>query len=77
MYRSFVKIWNKKKLYKIHGEKINAALEMFEYKIEENTDDKLVSVYKVKETVDSIIRVFICMLWTRLLIGRCYEGATE
>ena len=47
-----------KKLYKIYGEKINAALEMFEYKIEENTDDKLVSVYKVKETVDSIIRVF-------------------
>ena len=40
-----------KKLYKIHGEKINAALEMFEYKIEENTDEKLVSVYKVKETV--------------------------
>ena len=40
-----------KKLYKIHGEKINAALEMFEYKIEENTDEKLVSVYKVKESV--------------------------
>merc|ERR1719204_2593935 len=42
-------LWNpESELYKIHGEKINAALEMFEYKIEENTEDKLVSVYKVK-----------------------------
>ena len=39
------------KLYQLYGEKINAALEMFEYKIEENSDTKLVSVYKVKETV--------------------------
>ena len=29
---------------------------MFEYKIEENTDEKLVSVYKVKETVRKFYR---------------------
>jgi len=42
-------LWDpESELYKIHGDKINKALEMFEYKIEENTDTKLVSVYKVK-----------------------------
>ena len=37
------------KLYEMHGEKINTALEMFEYKIKEEFENRLVSVYKVKE----------------------------
>ena len=38
------------KFYAMHGEKINTALEMFEYKIEEKSENWLVSVYKVKES---------------------------